>query len=65
VEDIFGTVVNMCSKINHLANPNGMVIGNDFHMIMKSSQDFQFSKIKKNPSSSLTNKYSVYEVKKS
>jgi class 3 adenylate cyclase len=63
-EDIFGPVVNMCSKINPLANPNSMLIGNDFHMIMKSSHDFQFNMIKRNQSSEQIMKYSVYEVKK-
>ncbi len=62
-EDIFGSVVNMCSKINPLANSNGMVIGNDFHMIIKSSQDFKFSRIKKKSSAGMISKYPVYEVK--
>jgi class 3 adenylate cyclase len=63
VEDIFGPAVNMCSKINPLVNSNGMVIGNDFHAIIKSSHDFQFSMIKQSQSSGQMRKYSVYEVK--
>ncbi len=63
-KDIFGPVVNMCSKINLLANSNEMVIGDDFHMIIKSSQDFQFSKIRKDGNSRQTMKYSVYRVRK-
>ncbi len=64
VEDIFGPVVNMCSKINPLASPNSMVIGNDFHMIVKSSHDFEFNKMREKPITGIMNKYSVYEVKK-
>lgn len=63
-EDIFGPVVNMCSKINLLANSNSMAIGNDFHMIMKSSHEFQFNRIMRSPPSEQMTKYSVYEVKR-
>ena len=63
-EEIFGPVVNICSKINPISNPNSMIIGNDFHMIMKSSHDFQFNMIKQSQSSEQMPKYSVYEVKK-
>lgn len=63
-EDIFGPVVNMCSKINPFADTNGMVIGNDFHMIVKALHGFEFNEIKKTPLIDLKNKYSVYDVKK-
>lgn len=63
-DDIFGPVVNMCSKINPLGHPNGMVIGNDFHLMAKSLNGFDFNEIKKNPAIGLKNKYSVYDVKK-
>lgn len=36
--DIFGTPVNMCSKINHFAKPNEMVIGGDLYEITKSAE---------------------------
>ena len=36
VEDIFGSTVNKCSKINRLAKPNGIVIGNSLYQIIKS-----------------------------
>lgn len=64
-EDTFDSVVNMCSKINPLANTNGLVIGNDFYLIVRSLNGFQFNEIKKNPSVGLKNKYPVYDVKKS
>jgi class 3 adenylate cyclase len=64
VDDIFGSVVNMCSKINPLGNPNGMVIGNDFHLIAKSLlHGFQFHEIKINPVTGLTNNYQIFDVK--
>jgi CheY-like chemotaxis protein len=35
-EDLFGSTVNFCSKINLFAPPNSIVIGNDLCQIMKS-----------------------------
>lgn len=35
-EDLFGSTVNFCSKINLFAPPNSIVIGNDLWQIMKS-----------------------------
>ena len=35
-EDLFGSTVNFCSKINLFAPPNSIVIGNDLYQIMKS-----------------------------
>lgn len=37
--DLFGTTMNICSKINSLASPNSMVIGSDLYEIF-SSQSF-------------------------
>lgn len=42
VRDLFGTTMNMCSKINSLAPPNSLVIGNDLYEIVKSMQQFTF-----------------------
>jgi len=36
VEDIFGSTVNKCSKINRLAQPNEIVIGKNLYDIVKS-----------------------------
>ena len=33
--DLFGPTLNVCSKINHLASPNGMVIYKDLYDILK------------------------------
>ncbi|HZD36287.1 MAG TPA: response regulator [Nitrososphaeraceae archaeon] len=32
--DIFGSIVNTCAKINELATPNGMVIGQDLYCLL-------------------------------
>lgn len=34
-EDLFGATMNVCSKINHLARPNEMVIGGDLFKLVK------------------------------
>ena len=35
-EDLFGSTMNICAKINSMAEPNGIVIGGDLHQIVKS-----------------------------
>jgi two-component system, OmpR family, response regulator ChvI len=35
-EDLFGSTMNICAKINSMAEPNGIVIGGDLFQIMKS-----------------------------
>ena len=42
VVDIFGSTVNVCTKINSLAHPNELVIGEDLHDIIKSCTEFTF-----------------------
>ena len=37
-EDLFGSTVNVCSKMNSFAPPNGIVVGNDLYRIIKSSK---------------------------
>jgi two-component system, OmpR family, response regulator ChvI len=40
-DDLFGSTMNLCAKINSMAAPNGMVIGGDlYHIIKKSSSSF-------------------------
>jgi class 3 adenylate cyclase len=41
-EDIFGPTVNLCSKINGIAYPNGVVIGGDLYDIVKSLKSYDF-----------------------
>jgi class 3 adenylate cyclase len=63
VEDIFGSTVNKCSKINRLAQSNGIVIGNNLYQIVKSlEKQYKFKKIE---SEEMMEKYgyeSVYSV---
>jgi two-component system, OmpR family, response regulator ChvI len=35
-EDLFGSTINMCSKMNLYAQPNGIVAGNDLYRIIRS-----------------------------
>ncbi|HZA47361.1 MAG TPA: response regulator [Nitrososphaera sp.] len=35
-EDLFGSTMNTCAKINSMAEPNGIVIGGDLYQIIKS-----------------------------
>ncbi|MBV9668229.1 MAG: response regulator [Nitrososphaeraceae archaeon] len=39
-EDLFGTTMNICAKINSMAPQNGMVIGGDLYHIIKKSSSF-------------------------
>lgn len=41
-DDIFGSTVNVCSKINRIAKPNGIVIGSDMYQIVKNFDEFAF-----------------------
>lgn len=47
--DLFGPTVNICSKINHLALPNQMVIYKDLYDVIEKTEffkDYRFNKIK-------------------
>jgi len=63
-EDIFGSTVNLCSKINRITKPNGMTIGNDFYQIIKKSDQHKFREVKK-LQTGLKQGYPVYEVNSS
>ncbi len=57
--DIFGTPVNVCSKINHLASSNQMIIHRDLYQVMKEMpyfDDYVFEKLDRKKS---VNDYSV------
>jgi len=40
--DIIGPPVNMCSKINHSASKNGIVIGGDLYEMVKDLKYYRF-----------------------
>jgi CheY-like chemotaxis protein len=67
--DLFGPTVNICSKINHLALPNQMVIYKDLYDIIEKTpyfKDYVFKKIEDNDSKNKKEdkylSYSVYSI---
>jgi len=60
-DDIFGSTVNVCSKINRIAKPNGIVIGSDMYQIVKDFDDYAF--VADNGFSlGMATRYPVYKV---
>ncbi len=57
VNDIFGSTVNRCAKINPYCPRNGFVIGDGLYEIVKSLEEYSFEKM-------LTKDFTVYLVKK-
>ena len=60
-EDIFGSTVNLCAKINSIAKPNGIVIGGDLHQNVKNFEEYDFNLIT-TYSSGLKLEYPVYSI---
>ena len=44
-EDIFGLSVNMCSKINHYAQKNSVIIGGDLYELVKKLPEYKFKTV--------------------
>ena len=66
-EDLFGSPMNICAKINSMAEPNGIVIGGDLYQIMKSfsfvnNNRYGFSELRGGCSVGLNCRYPVYRV---
>jgi two-component system, OmpR family, response regulator ChvI len=66
-EDLFGSPMNICAKINSMAGPNGIVIGGDLYQIIKSlhflnNTGYEFSELKGGCSLGLNCRYPVYRV---
>jgi two-component system, OmpR family, response regulator ChvI len=66
-EDLFGSPMNICGKINSMAEPNGIVIGGDLYQIIKSfsfvtNNGYGFSELSGGCSVGLNCKYPVYCV---
>jgi two-component system, OmpR family, response regulator ChvI len=62
-EDLFGSPMNICAKINSMAEPNGIVIGGDLYQIIKSFSfidDYQFRELRGGYSIGFTHRYPVY-----
>jgi class 3 adenylate cyclase len=62
--DLIGPPVNMCAKINHLAQPNGVVIGADLYQNVKELNDYRYSQ-KKSLSVGFKFSYPVYSITRS
>lgn len=45
VNDIFGTTVNRCAKINRTAPANGLVIGEEFYENAKNLENYNFKRV--------------------
>lgn len=65
--DLFGPTVNICAKINSKAQPNGVVIGSDFYIVLKSfpvlQKNYEFKLIGE-CSTGIKQSYPVYTVNK-
>ena len=62
--DIFGSTVNMCAKINHVGDPNKFFVGNDLYLHAKNMDQFHFDEIMHKDLSILKNSYPIYYVDK-
>ena len=60
--DMIGAPINMCSKINHLAEKNQFVIGGDLFQIVKKFNNYQFKEIN-GFSLGFKQSYPVYSLK--
>ncbi len=61
-QDLFGHTMNLCAKINPLASPNGMVIGNNLYQIVKSFNEYNFEEKGKFSDTSAKNTDIIYAV---
>jgi CheY-like chemotaxis protein/class 3 adenylate cyclase len=69
-EDLFGSTMNICAKINSMAEPNGIVIGGDLYQIVKSfsfvnnnnHNKYEFRELRGGYSVGFNHMYPVYRV---
>src|SRR5215216_6269044 len=63
-EDLFGSTMNRCAKINSMAEPNGIVIGGDLYRIINSFSfiidKYQFRELEGGYSIGFGNRYPLY-----
>lgn len=59
--DLIGPPVNMCTKINHIADTNEIVIGGDLYQNVKHIKDYKYSQ-RKGFSIGLKYSYPVYQI---
>jgi class 3 adenylate cyclase len=63
IDDIFGSTVNTCSKINSLARPNTLVVGESLYQKVKQIKGYKFEKIA-DYAIDVENKFAVHLVTK-
>jgi CheY-like chemotaxis protein len=61
--DLFGSTVNICAKINRMARPDGMVIGADLYRIVNASRKYHFKEVSAHKIDKKF-QYSVYAVQR-
>ena len=64
-DDLFGSTMNLCAKINARAAANGMVIGDDLYQIVKKScfdDDYHFQGLGEYSIIDFKHKYPIYSV---
>jgi len=63
--DMFGPVINLCSRMNSMASPNGMVIGTNLYQIINKyyANDYDFEPLKGTSVIESSEAYKVYTVK--
>jgi class 3 adenylate cyclase len=62
IDDIFGTTVNTCAKINSLAKPNTMIVGEPLYEKIKKIRQYTFEMVT-TYNVDATQKLAVYSVK--
>ncbi|HSA73963.1 MAG TPA: response regulator [Nitrososphaeraceae archaeon] len=67
-EDLVGSTVNVCSKMNLYAQPNGIVVGNDLYQILRSfkqlNDPYSFKEIDSYKSEEAKFSYPIYSLSK-
>jgi len=61
VDDIFGSTVNRCSKINRFALPNNVVVGSDVYENIKSLSTYDLRNMNVNPAGTPSD-FSIYLI---
>jgi two-component system, OmpR family, response regulator ChvI len=62
-EDLFGSTMNICAKINSMAEANGIVVGGDLYQIINSFsfiKEYEFRELEGGHSIGFGNRYPVY-----
>jgi class 3 adenylate cyclase len=62
-EDLFGSTMNICAKINSMAEPNSIVIGGALHQIIRSfsfADEYQFKELQRSYSIGFSERYPVF-----